>query len=200
QLEWLAPYAEAGFPIVGLEPSCILTFRDELPDLVDDPRAQALARHTFLFDEFLAAELKAGRAALPFATAGDRPPTTEDARAGHRSSGVGRQFLLHGHCHQKALAGTAGALALLRMIPGAEVREVDSGCCGMAGSFGYEAEHYDISLRMGERALFPAVRALPGRGAGRRAARRRLSRVLKHRPQISQIMQIEKYIKSVQSA
>jgi Fe-S oxidoreductase len=149
QLEWLAPYAEAGFPIVGLEPSCILTFRDELPDLVDDPRAQVLAQKTFLFDEFLAQEVKAGRAALSFKRS--NVGTLERSNA----------YLLHGHCHQKALAGTAGALALLRMIPGAEVREVDSGCCGMAGSFGYEAEHYDISLRMGERALFPAVRALP---------------------------------------
>jgi Fe-S oxidoreductase len=69
-------------------------------------------------------------------------------------------FLLHGHCHQKALVGTGSALALLRMIPGAEAREVDSGCCGMAGSFGYEAEHYPISQAIGERALFPAVRAL----------------------------------------
>jgi Fe-S oxidoreductase len=72
-----------------------------------------------------------------------------------------RQYLLHGHCHQKALVGTAAALELLRLIPGAEVREVDSGCCGMAGSFGYEAEHYTISQKIGERVLFPAVRALP---------------------------------------
>jgi Fe-S oxidoreductase len=69
--------------------------------------------------------------------------------------------LLHGHCHQKALAGTSAALGLLRRIPGASAREVDSGCCGMAGSFGYEAEHYAISLKIGERALFPAVRGLP---------------------------------------
>jgi Fe-S oxidoreductase len=72
-----------------------------------------------------------------------------------------KQFLLHGHCHQKALVGSGAALELLRMIPGADVREVDSGCCGMAGSFGYEAEHYEISQKIGERALLPAVRALP---------------------------------------
>ena len=69
--------------------------------------------------------------------------------------------MLHGHCHQKALAGTSAARGLLRRIPGAAAREVDSGCCGMAGSFGYEAEHYALSLKIGERALFPAVRALP---------------------------------------
>jgi Fe-S oxidoreductase len=77
---------------------------------------------------------------------------------------VFRQYLLHGHCHQKALAGTAAALGLLRRIPGAAAREVDSGCCGMAGSFGYEAEHYALSIKIGERALFPAVRALPPGG------------------------------------
>jgi FAD/FMN-containing dehydrogenase/Fe-S oxidoreductase len=154
QLEWLAPYAEAGLPIVGLEPSCILTFRDEYPDLLDDPRspdagrgAEALARHSFLIDEFLAREMREGRATLPF------------ERSNVQRSNV-TTFLLHGHCHQKALVGTSHALALLRMIPGAEAREVDSGCCGMAGSFGYEAEHYPISQAMGERALFPAVRGL----------------------------------------
>ena len=154
QLEWLAPYAEAGLPIVGLEPSCILTFRDELPDLVDDPRAAALAEHTFLFDEFLMREARDGRLeawraklkAPPQLASSPQPPAS---------------YLLHGHCHQKALVGTAHARELLGMIPGATVREVDSGCCGMAGSFGYEAEHYDISLKMAERALLPAVRALP---------------------------------------
>jgi Fe-S oxidoreductase len=74
---------------------------------------------------------------------------------------IGRHYLFHGHCHQKALIGSGHALVLLRMIPGAEVREVDGGCCGMAGSFGYEAEHDAISRRIGERALAPTVRALP---------------------------------------
>jgi FAD/FMN-containing dehydrogenase/Fe-S oxidoreductase len=167
QMEWLAPYAIAGLPIVGLEPSCLLTFRDEYPDLLDDPRAAALARQSLLIDEFLARELEAGRASLRFRddmTADHRPPTTDDsstALVGRQSSVVGRHYLLHGHCHQKALAGTSAALGLLRRIPGAAAREVDSGCCGMAGSFGYEAEHYALSLKIGERALFPAVRALP---------------------------------------
>jgi Fe-S oxidoreductase len=142
QLEALTPYAAEGVPIVGLEPSCILTFRDELRDLVDDPRADLIARHSFLFDEFLAGELRAGRASLPFSPAGQQ-----------------RSYLLHGHCHQKAIVGSAHALELLRRIPGAQVSEVDSGCCGMAGSFGYEAEHYTISQAIGERALLPAVRS-----------------------------------------
>ncbi|KAB8141022.1 FAD-binding protein [Chloroflexia bacterium SDU3-3] len=142
QIEALAPYAEAGLPIVGLEPSCILTFRDEYPDLTDDPRVAAIARQTMLLDEFLDRELASGRARLDFAPAGG-------------------QFLLHGHCHQKALVGTQHMAALLRRIPGAQVREVDSGCCGMAGSFGYEAEHDAISRKIAERALAPAVRALP---------------------------------------
>jgi FAD/FMN-containing dehydrogenase/Fe-S oxidoreductase len=143
QMEWLAPYAEAGLPIVGLEPSCILTFRDEYPDLLDDPRAVKLAERTFLVDEFLAKQVENNDVTIPL-----------------RKNGP-RQFLLHGHCHQKALVGSMAALRLLRLIPDAEVREVDSGCCGMAGSFGYEAEHYAISQAIGERVLLPTVRALP---------------------------------------
>ncbi len=143
QLDALGPYAAAGIPIIGLEPSCILTFRDEYPDLLDDPRTATLAQMSFLFDEFLACEVRAGRVTLRFR---DQAP---------------RRYLFHGHCHQKALIGSTHALTLLRMIPAADVREVDSGCCGMAGSFGYEAEHYAISYKIGDRALFPAVRALP---------------------------------------
>jgi FAD/FMN-containing dehydrogenase/Fe-S oxidoreductase len=161
QLDWLAPYAAAGLPIVGLEPSCILTFRDEYPDLLDDPRAAALARNSFLIDEFLAGEVRAGRSSLDF-RAVDRQPVRDDSDRSSRVSS--RTYLFHGHCHQKALSGTAHALELLRCIPGATVHEVDSGCCGMAGSFGYETEHFAISQKMGERALFPAVRALPPEG------------------------------------
>lgn len=176
QMEWLAPYAEAGLPIIGIEPSCILTFRDEYPDLLDDSRAEALARQSFLIDEFLAREVAAGRIALRFRLSDQRPTTNDEsslvlernaATANNihsssvsRPSSKKRSYLLHGHCHQKAIVGTSAALALLRMIPGADVREVDSGCCGMAGSFGYEAEHYELSQAIGERALFPAVRAL----------------------------------------
>ena len=141
QLDVLAPYLDRGTPIVGLEPSCILSFRDEYPDLTDDPRAHILAKHSFLIDEFLAMGLRTGAIDLPLRAAAPQ------------------EFVLHGHCHQKALVGTNAAVQLLGAIPAATVRVIDSGCCGMAGSFGYEAEHYDISQRIGERVLFPAVRA-----------------------------------------
>jgi FAD/FMN-containing dehydrogenase/Fe-S oxidoreductase len=136
----LAPYAEQGIPIVGLEPSCILTFRDEYPDLLDDPRAARLAAGTFLIEEFLLGLHEKERLRLPL-------------RAGAKS------VMLHGHCHQKALVGSNPSLQLLRLLPGARVDEIDSGCCGMAGSFGYEKEHYEMSLAIGNRRLFPAIRA-----------------------------------------
>jgi Fe-S oxidoreductase len=135
-------YAEQGIPIVGLEPSCILTFRDEYPDLLDDPRAETLARGVFLIEEFLLGLHRRKELQLPFA------------------SGA-RSILLHGHCHQKALIGSAPSLEVLRLLPGVQVEEVDSGCCGMAGSFGYEKEHYEMSLAIGERRLFPAIKAKP---------------------------------------
>ncbi|HXF81939.1 MAG TPA: heterodisulfide reductase-related iron-sulfur binding cluster, partial [bacterium] len=136
----LWPLAQAGVPIVGLEPSCILTFRDEVPDLVPGEAARALAHHTLLIDEFLAREHR--RAPLPFG-ADRRGPA-----------------LLHGHCHQRALTGTAAAREVLQAA-GFAVEEIDSGCCGMAGSFGFEREHYALSMAVGERRLLPAVRALP---------------------------------------
>ena len=136
----LVPYAEQGIPIVGLEPSCILTFRDEYPDLLDDPRAARLAAGTFLIEEFLLGLHEKGQLRLPL-------------RAGAKS------VMLHGHCHQKALVGSNPSLQLLRLLPGARVDEIDSGCCGMAGSFGYEKEHYEMSLAIGNRRLFPAIKA-----------------------------------------
>ncbi len=144
QLDALAPYVARGLPIVGLEPSCLLTFRDEYPDLLDDDRAAQLAAHRVLLDEFLHGELQRGVLAL------------DDLR----SPLPARPALLHGHCHQKALASTAPTLALLG-ASGLDAREIDSGCCGMAGSFGYERDHYALSLKIGERALLPAVRAAP---------------------------------------
>jgi len=137
----LLPLAADGIPIVGLEPSCILTFRDEVPDLVPGDDARMLARHTLLIDEFLAREHR--RAPLPFA---------DGAAAG--------PVLFHGHCHQKSLVGTAAAREVLQAA-GYTVEEVDAGCCGMAGSFGFEREHYELSMAVGERRLLPAVRALP---------------------------------------
>jgi FAD/FMN-containing dehydrogenase/Fe-S oxidoreductase len=139
----LADAAARGVPIVAVEPSCLMTLRDEYPALLPgDPRARALAAATRLPEELLLEAIADGGLVLP------------------RDSAVsGRRVLFHGHCHQKALAGTSATTALLRSIPGADVTEVDAGCCGMAGSFGFEAEHYELSMRIGELRLFPAIRA-----------------------------------------
>jgi Fe-S oxidoreductase len=137
----LAPYAEQGLPIVGLEPSSLLTLRDEyLYLLPGDERVRQIAAHAFTFEEFIARLADSGELDLAFS---DEP----------------RHILLHGHCHQKSLVGTGPSHRALSLPPNYTVTEVDSGCCGMAGSFGYEAEHYDISLQMAERRLLPAVRA-----------------------------------------
>jgi len=142
--EWnvarLAPLVARGLPIVGLEPSCLLTLRDEYVDLLRTDDAQEVARASFLLDEFLLRERSRGLT-LPF-------------KAGPRRA------VLHGHCHQKALVGTAPTVAALTWA-GFQVSEVDSGCCGMAGSFGFEKEHYDISVTLGNRRLAPAVKAAP---------------------------------------
>jgi FAD/FMN-containing dehydrogenase/Fe-S oxidoreductase len=139
----LAEHAAHGVPIVGVEPSCLLTLRDEyLALLPGDAGAQAVAAATRLPEELLVEAIADGRLSMPA-----------------RNQFSGRRILFHGHCHQKALAGTAATVALLRSIPGAEVIELDAGCCGMAGSFGYEAEHYQLSMRIGELRLFPAIRA-----------------------------------------
>ncbi len=130
-------------PIVGCEPSCILTLRAEhLQLLPDDPNVRAVAEQVRLPEELLVEAIDAGRLTL-----------REDSWL------AGRTVVFHGHCHQKAEAGTAATVALLKRIPGVTVQELDAGCCGMAGSFGYETEHYDISLQVGEDRLFPAVRA-----------------------------------------
>ncbi len=140
-LDALAPYVERGVPIVGLEPSSLLTLRDELPSLLPGADSAALAGQALLFEEFLAREHEAGRLSLEL-----RPLAAKRA-------------LVHGHCHQKAFATMSALTQTLALIPGLEVEVIDSGCCGMAGSFGYEAEHYDLSMQMGELALLPAVRA-----------------------------------------
>ncbi|HEY7539051.1 MAG TPA: FAD-linked oxidase C-terminal domain-containing protein, partial [Methylomirabilota bacterium] len=139
-VERLAPYARRGVPIVGLEPSCLLTLRDETVDLVRTDDARTVAKQSFLFEEFLMRERGRGLE-LAFGA-------------------KGKKALLHGHCHQKALVGTAPTVAVLRWA-GFDVQEVDSGCCGMAGSFGFEREHYDISISLGNRRLAPAVKAAP---------------------------------------
>jgi Fe-S oxidoreductase len=137
--------AAAGALITGVEPSCLLTLRDEyLSVLPDDAGAKAVAAATRLPEELILDAITAGRLVLP-----DENPFR------------GRRILFHGHCHQKALVGTGATVALLRSIPGAEVTEVDAGCCGMAGSFGFEAEHYELSMRIGGLRLFPAIRSEP---------------------------------------
>jgi len=136
----LAPLAEQGIPIIGFEPSCVSALREEYPDFVRHSSATLVAQQTLLFDEFLDTEQVAGKLTL-------------------HPHAAPRDVLLHGHCHQKALIGTTPTLAVLRAVPGLNVTEIDAGCCGMAGAFGYEVEHYRISQAMGERALFKAIRA-----------------------------------------
>ena len=143
----LSPAIAAGLPIVGVEPSCLLTFRDEYPDLVAGDAAIRMAENSYMLEEFLHALHEQGELDLKF-------KAPEQQRA-----------LFHGHCHQKALTGTGRSLGILEMIPGLDVTEIPSGCCGMAGSFGYEKEHFDISLAIGETKLFPAIRADDDEGA-----------------------------------
>jgi FAD/FMN-containing dehydrogenase/Fe-S oxidoreductase len=134
-LETLITEVDRGSWIVGVEPSCILTLRDELPDLVRDKRAERLATAAVTLEEFLAS--------LP------------DWRPGR----LERRAVVHGHCHQKAIVGMGPTTEILSRVEGLEFSILDSGCCGMAGSFGYEASHYEVSKACGERVLFPAVRA-----------------------------------------
>jgi FAD/FMN-containing dehydrogenase/Fe-S oxidoreductase len=137
-LEALTPWLAHGVPIIGLEPSCLFTLRDEYAVLL--PGTEALAKNAFLFEEFLANESTAGRLDL-------------------KLKAIASEALLHGHCHQKAFAAMPSVEQVLRLVPQLNVRTVESSCCGMAGSFGYEAEHYDISMKMGEASLLPAVRS-----------------------------------------
>ena len=138
----LLPLAQRGIPIVGLEPSCLLTLKDELLVMGLGEAAHTVAGQSFLFETFLASEASAGRFNPVL-----RPAT--------------QKMLVHGHCHQKAFGAMPPVLAVLRLIPGAEVDLIESSCCGMAGSFGYEAAHHAVSLQMAELALLPAVRAAP---------------------------------------
>ena len=127
-------------PIIACEPSCILTIKDDYPALLKGQmreKAKAVAARCFTFEEFLEKRLT---------------ETNIEFRPGPK------RILVQGHCHQRALVGMAPLLNLLRRIPGAEVIDLDAGCCGMAGSFGYEKEHYEISRLVGEQRLFPAIR------------------------------------------
>jgi FAD/FMN-containing dehydrogenase/Fe-S oxidoreductase len=136
----LAPFVERGAPILGLEPSCLFTFRDEIPAMIASESAKRVAGRALLLEEFLAREAAAGRLDLPLAP-------------------VGGRALLHGHCHQKAFGVLAASENVLRLVPGLTVETVESSCCGMAGAFGYDAETIEISRAMGELSLLPAVRA-----------------------------------------
>ena len=136
----LAPFAAQGIAIVGLEPSCLLSLRDEVLGMGLGEAAKAVAAQALTFEEFLAREAKAGRFAPPLSPAA-------------------RPIKVHGHCHQKAFGVMQPALEVLKLIPGAKPELIESSCCGMAGSFGYEAEHHAVSMQMAELSLLPAVRA-----------------------------------------
>jgi len=140
-VEALAPHVARGAAIVGLEPSCLLSLRDEFLALRLGAAAERLAARTFLIEEFLAQERAAGRCALPLRALPER------------------RALVHGHCHQKAFDAASAVTTVLRWIPTLDVAPIESSCCGMAGAFGYAASHYDVSQRMAEASLLPAVRA-----------------------------------------
>ncbi|MCI0440862.1 MAG: anaerobic glycerol-3-phosphate dehydrogenase subunit C [Chloroflexi bacterium] len=137
------PYVREGAKLVGIEPSCILSFKDDYPDFFDDEKTRLIEANTLLVEEFVLHAQRNDGATLDF----------------KREPG---KVLVHGHCHQKALVGTRPMLEVLRSIPGCDVTEIQSGCCGMAGSFGMEKEHYDVSMRIGEQTLFPAIRRQEG--------------------------------------
>ncbi len=141
-LDALLPLAQAGIAVVGLEPSCLLTLRDEALVLGLGDKAQTVAAQALLFEEFVAREAKAGRFAVAF-----KP--------------LGKPLLVHGHCHQKAFGAVSPILDVLKLIPGAQPQLIESSCCGMAGAFGYEAGHFEVSMAMAEAALLPAVRQAP---------------------------------------
>jgi FAD/FMN-containing dehydrogenase/Fe-S oxidoreductase len=138
----LEPLVAAGLPVVGLEPSCLLTLRDEALAMGLGEPAMRVAAASKLFEEFIATEAAAGRFKL-------------DLKA------AGAPILVHGHCHQKAFGAVDPVLSVLRLIPGAEPALIESSCCGMAGSFGYEAKHHAVSMQMAEAALLPAIRKQP---------------------------------------
>jgi len=142
QLPRLARRVAQGNPILGLEPSCLLTLKDEWPELAPDRDSRLVAAAAELAENWFVKQVQAGRCDLGF--------TANSARC-----------LLHGHCHQKALEGVAGTVSALRLVPELLVTALDTGCCGMAGSFGYEKEHYDLSVSIAGLELLPALAAQP---------------------------------------
>jgi Fe-S oxidoreductase len=141
-IDALLPFASAGIAIVGLEPSCLLTLRDEALVMGLGEKAKVVGSQALLFEEFIAREAKAGRFEVELAQ-------------------LTQPVLVHGHCHQKAFGAISPVMEVLRLIPGAKPQLIESSCCGMAGAFGYEANHYDVSMRMAELSLLPTVRKVP---------------------------------------
>ena len=141
-LDHLAPYADKNIPIIGLEPSCLFTLKDEALVMGFGERAISVSKQAQLLEEFLAKEVREGKLTLNLKSA-DKP------------------VLFHGHCHQKAFAAVTPAMELLKLIPNSQVKLIESSCCGMAGSFGYEAEHIAVSKQMAEANLLPAIRKAP---------------------------------------
>jgi Fe-S oxidoreductase len=139
-IDTLRPYVERSVPVIGLEPSCLLGLRDEFLSMAPGVESAELAMNAFLLEEFLAREHDAGRLNLKLS------PLPE------------KKALLHGHCHQKAFDAMPAVRKVLGLIPGLEVEVIESSCCGMAGAFGYEAAHYDVSMKMAELTLLPRVR------------------------------------------
>ena len=140
-LEAVKPYVERGVPIIGLEPSCLLTLRDEFKSMIPGAETDALSERALLLEEFLAQQHQAGNLQL------------------NLKSISARRAIVHGHCHQKAFATMSAMQQALALVPDLEVEVIDSGCCGMAGAFGYEASHFEVSMKMAELSLLPAVRA-----------------------------------------
>jgi len=133
-------YIQQGLTIVVCEPGCCSALTDDLPDLIDDEElGNRIKENVMMIDQFIAREVASGALTCSFTS-------------------PYRGILIHGHCHQKSLYGTSGMTGLLRRVPGVTVNEIESGCCGMAGSFGYEKEHYELSMRIGNMQLFPAIR------------------------------------------
>lgn len=141
-VDHLAPYADKNIPIIGLEPSCLFTLKDEALVMGFGERAVSVSKQAQLLEEFLASESKAGKLKL-------------NLKAAEKS------VLFHGHCHQKSFAAVTPAMELLKLIPNAEPKLIESSCCGMAGSFGYEAEHIEVSKQMAEASLLPSIRKSP---------------------------------------
>lgn len=140
----LAPYVERNVPVIGLEPSCLFSFRDEIPALLKSDAARRVADNALLFEEFLAREAAAGKLDLKLAP-------------------LKKRAFLHGHCHQKSFDTMSSVEATLKLVPELAVETIESSCCGMAGAFGYGTDTYDTSIEMAELSLLPAVRGTDAR-------------------------------------